>query len=380
MSVKSTTASGELVSLQRELERIFASLGHGMYVVDKERRIVLWNRAAESILGWREKDTLGKDCREFIGHLDDNGEQVCDKTCPLLDTIEKSNTTYAGIVWAHTESGELVPVNVSCAPLLEDGQAVGAVEVFSDMTHEKEVDRLKSTMCSVVAHELRTPLTSMKGYLELVLGGEVGDITDDQRDFLTIVGENAQRMQEIIDDFLDVEKLESGLVEMHWEDLEIHSLAEQAVKDLAPTARAKSLLVHSELGEVPAVQGDRHRVKQVLSNVLSNAIKYTNKGKVGVRTYMGESNVIIEVWDTGVGIPQDEIDRLGEKFFRASTASETTGHGSGLGLAITKEIIKKHDGELIIESKRGKGSRFSILFPIAEERRILLGLKEGRDE
>jgi PAS domain S-box-containing protein len=380
LSAKSTTASDELVSLERELERIFASLGQGMYVVDRERRIVLWNRAAESILEWPEEATLGKDCREFIGHLDDEGEQVCDKACPLLDTIEKPNTIYAGTVWAHTKSGELVPVNVSCAPLFENGQVVGAVEVFSDMTHEKEVDRIKSTICSVAAHELRTPLTSMKGYLELALGGEVGELNEELQEFLGIVSENAQRMQELIDEFLDVEKLESGRNELHWEELEIHSLAEQAVTELAPTARAKSLLVHSELGEVPAVQGDRHRVKQVLSNVLSNAIKYTNKGKVGVRTYADESNVIIEVWDTGVGIPEDEVGKLGEKFFRASTAAETTGHGSGLGLLITKEIIKKHDGELIIESKRGKGSRFSILLPIAKERRILRGLKEGSDE
>ena len=380
MSAKSTTASGELVSLQRELERTFASLGHGMYVVDKERRIVLWNRAAESILGWREKDTLGKDCREFIGHLDDNGEQVCDKTCPLLDTIEKSNTTYAGIVWAHTESGELVPVNVSCAPLLEDGQAVGAVEVFSDMTHEKEVDRLKSTMCSVVAHELRTPLTSMKGYLELVLGGEVGDITDDQRDFLTIVGENAQRMQELIDDFLDTEKLESGLIEMHWEDLDVGSLAEQSLKDLAPAAQEKSLSVVVELEEVPPVQGDRDRMKQVLANLVSNAIKYTKEGEVGVRTYVNGEHVTVEVWDTGVGIPKNEIDRIGEKFFRASTAAKTSGHDSGLGLAITKEIIKKHDGELRIESGTGKGSRFSILLPISKERKVMRNPQEGSNE
>jgi PAS domain S-box-containing protein len=336
LSAKSTTARDELVSLERELERIFASLGHGMYVVDKERRLALWNRAAESILKWSEEDALGKDCREFIGHLDDEGEQVCDKACPLLDTIENSNTVYAGTVWAHTKSGELVPVNVSCAPLLENGQVVGAVEVFSDMTHEKEV----STMCSVVAHELRTPLTSMKGYLELALGGEAGELNEGLQEFLGIVRENAQRMQELIDNYLDVEKLESGRNDLHWEHLEIHSLAEQAVKDLAPTARAKTLLVHSELREVPSVQGDRNRVKQVLANVLSNAIKYTNKGEAGVRTYADESNVIIEVWDTGVGIPEDEVDRLGEKFFRASTAAETTGHGSGLGLSITKEIIK----------------------------------------
>ena len=380
MSAKSTTASGELVSLQRELERIFASLGHGMYVVDKERRIVLWNRAAESILGWREKDTLGKDCQEFIGHLDDNGEQLCERSCPLLDTIEKSNTSYAGIVWAHTESGELVPVNVSCAPLMEDGQVAGAVEVFSDMTHEKEVDRLKSTMCSVVAHELRTPLTSMKGYLELVLGGEVGDITDDQRDFLAIVGENAQRMQELIDDFLDAEKLQSGLIEMHWEDLDIGSLAEQSLKDLAPAAKEKSLCVVVELEEVPPVQGDRNRMKQVLANLVSNAIKYTNEGKVGVRTHANGKHVTVEVWDTGVGIPKNEIGRIGEKFFRASTAARTSGHGSGLGLAITKEIIKKHDGELRIESGTGNGSRFHVLLPVSKERKVMRNPQEVSNE
>lgn len=370
-----------ITRVERELDRIFSNLGHGMYVVDNDRRVLLWNRSAESILGWTEKEALGKGCREFIGHQDDEGNQLCDTDCPLIATMGESHTIFAGTVWAQSKGEELIPVNVSCAPILDDdGNVVGAVEVFADMTREKEVDRLKSDMVSVVAHELRTPLTSMRGYLELVLTGDAGEITGEQKNFLEIVDSNVQRLKELVDDFLDVDKLESGRMQMHWEELDVKRLIEEAVETFKPQVQEKSLKLITQIEEAPAVTGDRQLFQQVVSNLISNAIKYTNEGEVGVRSGWDGERVFIEVWDTGVGIPEDEIGKLGEKFYRASTAAKTPSHGSGLGLSITYEIIRKHDGELRIESTEGKGSKFGVYLPQARERTIIRNQGEAPHE
>lgn len=361
-----------LFRVEMELERIFSSLGHGMYVVDVDRRILLWNRAAESILGWTEEDALGKDCKEFIGHLNADGCQLCDDECPLEAAVNESHTVFAGTVWGHAKGGDLIPLNVSCAPLFDDKQEmVGAVEVFNDVSREVEVDRMKSEMCSVVAHELRTPLTSMRGYLEMVAEGEVGEVNDEQREFLGIVQSNVDRLQELVSDFLDLDRLESGRLVVHWEELDVRVLAEKALEDYSLLAEEKSLELTGELEDVPKVMGDRQLLERVFANLVSNAIKYTNRGGVRIRVFSRDGLVAISVKDTGVGIPEDELEKIADKFFRASTASQTPSHGSGLGLAITKDIVKKHDGELLIESIPGTGSTFSVQLPAARERSIL---------
>jgi PAS domain S-box-containing protein len=366
--------------IERELDRIFASLGHGMYVVDKDRNILLWNRAAESILGFSEGEALGVSCRDFIGHTDDDGRQLCDEHCPLETTMGSSHTIFAGTVWGKSKSGETVPVKVSCAPLLDDdGTVVGAVEVFSDMTHEKEVESFKNSMVSVVAHELRTPLTSMKGYLELVTEGEAGGITDEQREFLEIVASNVMRLEELVTDLLDLGKLESGRVTIHWEPLDLEEMIGEAVKTHAPLAGDRGLNLNYEFNETVLVQGDCQLISRVFSNLVSNAVKYTNEGEVNIRLGKDGERAVIEVEDTGVGIPRDELGNLTEKFFRASTASQTGATGSGLGLAIVWDIVGKHGGELKLESTVGRGSKFTLFLPPAGEAKILETPEGGTD-
>jgi PAS domain S-box-containing protein len=367
-----------LQPVERELERIFSSLGHGMYVVDSERRIRLWNKAAESILGWKEEDALGNDCREFIRHEDKEGLRLCDDHCPLRSSIDGSRTVFAGTVWGYTSGGGKVPLNVSCAPLLDaEGHVAGAVEVFADITREMEVDRLKSEIVSIMAHELRTPLTSMLGYLELVMEGEAGSLTDEQREFLSIVKSNIARLTGLVNDFLDLDKLESGKMDMHWEELDLNELARDALKAHFPMAEDKGLDLAHELEPLSSVFGDRQLVSQVLHNLISNAIKYTNEGKIEVKTSVDDGKVAVEVKDTGVGIPVEEQDKIGDKFFRASTAALTPSHGSGLGLSITMGIIEKHCGDLEIQSEPGVGSTFRVLLPLDRECVLIKAEKEA---
>lgn len=358
--------------VERELDRIFANLGHGMYVVDADRKILLWNKAAESILGWSEEEVLGRSCRDFIGHMNDEGHQLCSEECSLLATMEQSHTIFAGTVWGHSVNGEKVPVNVSCVPLYDDeGRLAGVVEVFSDMTHEKEVEDFRKSMVSVVAHELRTPLTSMKGYLELVTEEEAGEITGEQRKFLGMVESNVVRLEELVNDLLDIGKLESGRIVVHWEPMDLGTMVEEAIATFAPLATERGLSLDLDMEELPLVQGDARLFGRVISNLLSNALKYTNKGGATVRLRRDGVRAVLEVEDTGVGIPPDELNNVLDRFFRASTASQTGSAGSGLGLAIVGDIIEKHGGELKLESVVGKGSRFTVLLPAGGEASIL---------
>ena len=368
-------------SLERQLERIFSSLGHGMYVVDKEKNILLWNRSAESILTWTEDDVLGKSCKELIADQDDEGNQLCDEACPLDASMEDSRTVFAGTVWAHSKGEDLVPVHVSCAPLFDDeGDLIGALVVFADVTREKEIDRMKSEVWSIVAHEFRSPLTSIKGYLELVLNGEAGEINEEQRKFLKTVESNVESLEQLVNDFLGFEKIDSGRIKMHWEELDTKSLIEETVKKFAPLAKEKSLQMVVDLDEAAPILGDRQLFQQMLNNLVSNAIKFTNDGEVGVRLYLEGERDVIEVWDTGVGIPKDELGKVGEKFFRASTAKDAVVEGSGLGLAISREIIRKHGGQMLIESVPGEGSRFIVSMPLMNERTIIQSPEESTDE
>ncbi len=362
--------SDNLRRIERELDRIFASLGHGMYVVDRQRSILLWNRAAESILGWSEEDALGRNCRDFIGHVNEDGVQMCDIECPLVKAMGESHAVFAGTVWGRSKSGREVPLNVSCAPLLDDdGNVAGAVEVFSDMTREKELEKFKESMISVVAHELRTPLTSMKGYLELVADGEAGEVNERQREFLEIVESNVVRLEELVNDLLELGRLESGSVVVHWEPLDLE--AKEAIATYTPQAAERGLTLKCECHEIPPAYGDPRLMGRVVSNLLSNAIKYTNRGGVTVRLGGEGERAFIAVEDTGVGIPEEELGRVMDRFFRASTSSETGSTGSGLGLAIVVDIVAKHRGELQMESRVGEGSKFTVLLPHAGDATIL---------
>ncbi len=364
--------------LEGELSRIFSSLGHGMYVVDSDRKIYMWNKAAEYILGWSSQDALGLDCKEFISHTDDKGNNLCDTECPLRKSMNDSRTVFAGTVWAKTKEEEKKPVNVSCAPLLdEDGNLYGAVEVFSDATVEKMIDRMKTQMCSVVAHELRTPLTVIKLYLETLLDEEAPNMNDEQLRMIKTVRENTERLESLVDDLLDLEKIVSGRLVLHLDELDLKEITTQLVEEFKPLAIEKELSFKFNLYPVPIITGDRKLLYQAFSNLISNAIKYTNERQVEITVKADDKSIFFEVRDTGVGIPEEELEHLGERFFRASTADVSNKKGSGLGLAITKEILSKHKALLQIESRVGIGSTFTVIFPIEPKKEEDVETKGG---
>jgi signal transduction histidine kinase len=232
------------------------------------------------------------------------------------------------------------------------------------------LDRLKDEFVASVSHELRTPLTSIRGYLELVLEGEVGELTEEQREFLLVVDRNAERLMHLVGDLLDVAQIEAGRIALDLVDEKLTGLVAQSVEAARPVAgdRGIELAMHPN-GEAH-VRVDRTRVAQVLDNLLSNALKFTETGgRVDVRLSTSNGSAFVEVADTGMGISAEDQAKLFQRFYRTATAGEKAIVGTGLGLWISKAIVEAHGGEITVESAVDRGTTFRVEIPTAREGR-----------
>jgi PAS domain S-box-containing protein len=253
---------------------------------------------------------------------------------------------------------------------VQSGNYMGRLYVFRDVTHEREVDRMKTEFISLVSHELRTPLTSIKGYVDLLIAGEVGDISPDQADFLEIVKNNADRLVALINDLLDVSRIESGKIQLDMRPIEVADLIRGVSDSMRPQLAAKGQhLVVDVPDEIAPMIGDHDRLIQIVTNLISNAYKYTpNGGTITVTATPEPAHVCISVSDTGIGLTPEDMSQLFTRFFRARNRATQEAGGTGLGLTITRSLVEMHGGEMNVESVPGEGSTFSFTIPTVERR------------
>ena len=249
-------------------------------------------------------------------------------------------------------------------PVEDGGELDGRIFVFRETTAEREVERLKEEFLASVSHELRTPLTSVLGYTESLRAGDFGSLDDDQVHALRVVERNAGRLNRLIDDLLLTARIESQSLDLQLEELDLSTLAAESVQAAEPGAEGQGVGLVLAVEPV-RVEGDRLRLGQLLDNLVSNAVKFTPDGgtvTVSLGTRGGEA--VLEIADTGIGIPADEQDRLFERFYRASTARERSIEGTGLGLVIARAIAEAHGGRIGFESKEGAGTTFRVGLPL----------------
>jgi PAS domain S-box-containing protein len=228
----------------------------------------------------------------------------------------------------------------------------------------RELDRLKDEFVALVSHELRTPLTSIRGYLELVLDGAPGDLSNEQRQFLGVVDRNAERLQRLVGDLLFIAQVDAGRLALELDRLDAAEVGAESVEAARPAADQKG--VELRLVGDPRVElvGDRARLSQLVDNLVSNAIKFTPPaGHVEVAVYARPTEIAIEVSDSGMGISAEEQKRLYQRFFRTSAATSQAIPGTGLGLVISKAIVDAHEGTIELESAEGKGTTFRVTIP-----------------
>jgi signal transduction histidine kinase len=252
------------------------------------------------------------------------------------------------------------------APVRDSGGGLGGrLLLLREITAEREAERLKDELVATVSHELRTPLTSIIGYLELVLKESDQDLSDEQRHFLEIVDRNARRLLAVVGDLLFVAQVEAGRLTLEREPLDPAQLVAETVEAARPLAEAKEIELIPRTESGLGVSGDRLRLNQLLANLVSNAIKFTPAGgEVEARVHERDGQAVLEVSDTGIGIPHEEQERLFERFFRSSSATSRAIQGTGLGLVICKAIAEAHGGSISFTSAEGKGTTFSVALPL----------------
>ena len=255
------------------------------------------------------------------------------------------------------------------APVRDDrGSFIGRVWTLREVTQQRELDRLKDDFVATVSHELRTPLTSMMGFLEMIREGEAGALNDEQKRFLAIVYRSSERLQRLVGDLLFVARLDANGLQLQFGPVRVDEIVSESLESVAALARSREVEVVSEIHAVSPVWGDRERLAQLVGNLLSNALKFTPPGgRMTVRTFEDSGRAVIEVADTGIGIPKHEQDRLFQRFFRSSTATEQAIPGTGLGLVISRAIAEAHGGSIGVTSEAGEGTCFRVELPLEEE-------------
>lgn len=246
----------------------------------------------------------------------------------------------------------------------ESGAVLGHVTILRDITREREIDRMKTEFISNVSHELRTPMASIKGFAATILRHKEMAAETRER-FLQIINQESDRLTALINDLLDISRMESGGFQLERKRISLTEAVERSLQVMAPQFEKKGLqLVWRPEGGAGEIVGDADRLCQVTHNLLSNALKFTPVGgRVSIRVHEDPEAVILEVEDSGVGMAPEHLSRIFERFFRAP--GNESG-GTGLGLALVKEIVERHRGHLEVVSELGKGSRFRVTFPRAD--------------
>ncbi len=365
-----------LRSQQEEASRsqaILESVADGVLVTGPDNQITFLNPSVERILAIKADRVMGQSLDAFGGLFGQSGSA-------WLETIQrwsKSPASYeSGDTYAEQiELGDNRIALVHLAPVILQEDFLGTVSIFRDITHEVEVDRLKSEFVATVSHELRTPMTAIKGYVEMLLMGAAGAINENQSHFLDIVKNNIDRLNSLVGDLLDISRIEAGRVSLSPQALDLRQVAEAVITDLRGTAEKdkKPMTFTLKAGKtLPRVMGDAERVRQVLTSLVDNAYHYTPENgsvEVHLHSVAKRGEVQVDVTDDGIGIAPADQERVFERFFRGENPLVLATPGTGLGLAIVKQLVEMHRGRIWLKSAgvEGQGSTFSFTLPIYKE-------------
>ena len=398
--------SRDLLEQKQYAENVLRSTADGVYSTDRERRVLSWSQGAEAITGLRAAEVLGRPCQEFLRHTDEAGRVLCDTPeCPLTTVMTSGQPIPTRQVYAHAVEGPLVPVAVTAAPIFdEQGQVVGAVEVFRDVSKERQLmesiqraNRAKSEFLAAMSHELRTPLNSIIGFSEVLQDQAFGPLNEKQTRYVGNILVSGQHLLQLINDVLDLSKVEAGKMELVYSEVSLPQALEGAVGMFRTAAAKKNLSLELDVApEVDILVADPVRLKQILYNLLSNAVKFTpENGKITVVAkelkelrelrelpsvpfdYAQDKpsvplvplvplvpSFVVSVSDTGIGIAEEDMPRIWREFEQVESPYTRQHGGTGLGLPLTKRLVELHGGRIWTESAvPGKGSTFTFVLP-----------------
>lgn len=332
-------------------------------VITDTSGIVLYaNNAAEKITGYSKKEMIGVKAGSLWG-----GKMSRAFYRKMWKTIEKGKESFIGELANVRKNGEQYEAQIRISPVLDEKKSIlFFVGIERDITKEKQIDRAKTEFVSLASHQLRTPLTSIKWYAEMLLSGDAGKINADQKQFVDEIYQGNQRMVDLVNALLNVSRIDLGTFAIEPELINVTEIAKSVLEELRPKIIEKQIGVEKKYGEnMPIIKADPKLIRIVFQNLLSNAIKYTpDKGKVTLNIFKKDKDLLIQVADTGYGIPKNQHSKIFTKLFRADNIQQKNVEGNGLGLYIVKSIIDQSDGKIWFESEENKGTIFYVTLPL----------------
>ncbi len=377
----------------RRFRELLEAAPDAIIEIDRDGRILLLNKVTEHLFGYTKDELLGQPVEILIP-----------------EELRERHSGHRSRYWEHPQTRPMgtglklegrrkdssrFPIEISLSPVkFEDGFRVTAVvrdvsereraerqlrAVQAEHTEElaaknrelearnqeaEEANRLKTEFLTGMSHELRTPLHTILGFAELLSEELEGPLNEKQKRFITHIQNDSTHLLALINDLLDLSKIEAGRLELKWITLTLKDVLEEAISSVRPQGQAKSVAIENEVDDVLQIHADRLRLKQILFNLLSNAVKFTPEhGRVTVNAHCADGYVHISVTDTGIGIPQDKLESIFDKFYQIGRKVKESPEGTGLGLAITRQLVKEHGGSIHVQSTPGKGTCFTFTIP-----------------
>lgn len=377
--------SGMLKSNEQQSEILVQSISSGIIAVDNQNKITLINEAASKLTGWPETEAIGFDARTILRLIKDvkSGTPIPENEHPINHVLKMHQQIQDNLQLVNRQNQKMI-ISLSISPVIlpKSKEIVGAVAVFRDVSKEKEAEQQRAEFISTASHEMRTPVAAIEGYLALALNDKVSKIDNNAREYLIKAHLSTQHLGKLFQDLLTSAKAEDGRLTSHPEIMEMSGFVTQLTEDLRFSAEKKGLkmelVVNSSAnssGVIDASGGmktiqplyyckiDPDRVREVVTNVFDNAVKYTSEGQVTIGLTGNDQVVQIKISDTGPGIPEEDLPHLFQKFYRVDNSATRAIGGTGLGLFICKKIVELYSGNIWAESKLGEGSTFYINFP-----------------
>lgn len=365
--------ASELEEEKARLNAIIHGVGDGLVVADKLGRIILVNKAFEDLLGWKLHEIIGKPMVDVVRSETESGTLFPKRMRALIRVLQTGRKYQSAAVKTHyyiRKDGSRFPTSITVTPITQRGKLIGAVEVFRDVTKEKEVDRVKTEFVSLASHQLRSPLTTTRWYIEELLHEELGKLNVEQKEYLRQALDANSKMIRLVKNLLNISRLEAGRLTIEPRLTDCVKLASRVISDHLSFARARNcaITLRKPTKKIPKITVDPELLTQLISNLISNAVKYSSgrhgKGTITVRLTLKKPNFEISVADQGVGIPKEVQHRVFERFFRASNVGNLDAEGTGLGLYLSKLIIDALGGRIWFTSDVVKGSVFTISLPL----------------
>lgn len=383
-----TALAQELSQVANKSEIVINAIDEGVVAVDGQGVIQLINPAAQSIIGWGKQDALKLDYRSVLKLKDKNGKALE----PSQDIVQKTLTTnepsISNDLTLETNSGKRLLVSVHVSPVGQIGS--GSIIVFRDITEEKKEEREQAEFISTASHEMRTPIAAIEGYLGLALNPHTAVIDDKARGYIGKAQESVQHLGRLFQDLLDVSRLEDGRLASHPKVIDVGSFTQDVTNGFIISAKAKNLALMykpaistdkvKQLAPVYYTEVDADHLREVLSNLIENAIKYTEKGNISVDLTGDNEHLKISVHDSGIGIPPEDVSHLFQKFYRIDNSSTREIGGTGLGLYLCRRLVEVMGGRIWVESNYGKGSTFFVEIPRLDHQTAVDKIEQQKEQ